>query len=62
MSPTIKIAAGFFLSHTPPLFEEEGHSRINALITDGADPDRIDGPCFRTTLAADDRPINSRQV
>jgi hypothetical protein len=54
MRPPIQMAAGSFLSDTAPLLEEQGNSRLPALVAEIADPGRRHLPGAVAALATDD--------
>jgi len=57
-----KYTAVSFFVYTAPLFEEEGNSCIEALVSYIDSPIGFHRPCARAGFAADDYPIDATQI
>jgi hypothetical protein len=62
VSAAIERTSGLVLACAAPLFEEKGHPLRAALTTDVDDPISKHRASVRTTLSADDDPVDVAQV
>ena len=60
--PPVQFPAVFLLLHTAPLLEEEGDSRLSALVTDIPDPLRVHRPSTGAAFAAHDCPVHPIKI